>query len=143
MVQSVCLRATRTTSADVGVAACSVFFKVKTGARFVWRGAGAGDSTALLVSVVSIGSMKVPLKPIIANANIYSSEIVRLLKLVRVQVLDICEYSVQRGSEQLGSVDNVCLPVEGISECEITVINQTEMAFETHGMNAGCVHQTR
>ncbi len=67
----------------------------------------------------------------------------RLLKLVRVQVLDICEYSVQRGNEQLDSVDNVGLPVEGISECEITVINQTEMVFETHGMNAGCVHQTR
>ena len=57
--QAVCLKATRTTSASVGAASCSVFFKIKTGVRFVWRAAGEGDGTALLVSVVSIGSTKV------------------------------------------------------------------------------------
>ena len=46
-------------SAAAGTTACSVFFKIKTGARFVWRGMGEGHNTALLVSVVSIGSMKV------------------------------------------------------------------------------------
>lgn len=60
-----------------------------------------------------------------------------------LQVLDICEYSVQREPEEGVVFDDVALPGEGISECEITVINQTEMIFETCGVNSGCVHQTR
>ncbi len=59
LYQAVCLKANRTTSASVSAAACSVFFKVKSGVRFVWRAAGEGDNTALLVSVVSIGSTMV------------------------------------------------------------------------------------
>ncbi len=58
-------------------------------------------------------------------------------------MLDICEYSVQQEPGQECLVDDIALPGEGVSECEMTVINETEMVFETHGLNAGCVHQTR
>ena len=65
------------------------------------------------------------------------------IELTTGQVLDICEYSVERQNEDGVSFGDVALPGEGIGECEITVINQTELIFETHGENAGCVHQTR
>lgn len=65
------------------------------------------------------------------------------VELTTGQVLDICEYSVERQNEDGASLGDVALPGEGIGECEITVINQTELIFETHGENAGCVHQTR
>ena len=58
-VQAVCLKATRAQFAAAGAGTCSVFFKIKTGARFVWRGAGEGERTALLVSVISVGSTQV------------------------------------------------------------------------------------
>jgi hypothetical protein len=59
-----------------------------------------------------------------------------------LQVLDICEYSIIRGTGDGYVADDVILPGEGVGECEMTVINQTEMAFETDGVNAGCVYQT-
>jgi hypothetical protein len=54
-------------SAGAAANACSVFFKLKVGARFVWRGAVDRPDTALLVSVVSIGAMKVKLTAVAAK----------------------------------------------------------------------------
>jgi hypothetical protein len=58
LLQDVCLKTARVPSASAAPAS-SVFFKLKTGVRFVWRGAVDRCDAALLVSVVSIGSMKV------------------------------------------------------------------------------------
>jgi hypothetical protein len=60
------------------------------------------------------------------------------VELTTGQVLDICEYSVERQYVDGASFGDAALPGEGIE-----VINQTEVIFETHGENAGCVHQTR
>ncbi len=59
VLQDVCLRVARVSNAAAGAAACNVFFKLKVGVRFVWRGAVDRSDTALLVSVVSIGTTKV------------------------------------------------------------------------------------
>ena len=138
-MQAVCLKATRAQFAAAGAATCSVFFKIKTGVRFVWRGAGEGERTALLVSVISVGSTQV----LMQMARVIMDVALELVDAGILQVLDICEYSVQREPEEGGAIDDVALPCEGISECEITVINQTEMIFETYGVNSGCVYQTR